>query len=77
MGSRNDSVAIHERATAVERAAGQHSDDVGELAGRSGRTTNDLDAEVVLRSGLGRRGSGRQRGEGEEEVLELHGGRVG
>lgn len=76
MGSGDDSVAIHERATAVERAAAEDSDDVWELAGGSSRSTNDLDAEV-LRFGLRRRGSGRKRGERKEEVLKLHGGEMG
>ena len=69
---RNDSVAIDEGTSTVERTAAQNRDDIGELTSSSSGTANDLDAQVLGFGLRGRSGSCQSR-EREEDVLELHG----
>lgn len=72
VSSRNDSVAIDEGTSTVERTAAQNRNDVGELTSRSSGTADDLDAQV-LGFGLRSRSGSCQSREREEDVLELHG----
>ena len=74
MGSRDDSVGIDDSSTTVGSVVEEEGNLVRELPGGSGRTTNDLNAEVILRSSLRRRGSDCKRREREKDVLGLHDG---
>lgn len=72
MGSRDDSVGIQQRASTVRGAAHNNADDERKLSSGGRRATDDLHGDIILRLRLSGRGSSHERGEHQEEVLELH-----